>query len=78
MGVHGAGLTNILFCRPGTLVVETFPANFVKSPYRRLAHRLGLNHVPVIAGPGNYDQRFFIDPQAVLAAIDAAAPPRRA
>lgn len=71
VAVHGAGLTNLLFCAPGATVVEIFPANFVKSPYRMLARRLGLNHVPVIAGPGDYDQRFEIDPNAVLAALDA-------
>ena len=27
VAVHGAGLSNIVFCRPGTCVIEIFPAN---------------------------------------------------
>jgi len=70
VAVHGAGLTNLVFCRPGAEVVEIFPANFVKSPYWRLAQVLGLGYRPVIAGPGDYDQRFQVDVDAVLAALE--------
>lgn len=43
VAVHGAGLTNLLFARPGTLVVELFPHGTVHdSCYRRLAHHLGM------------------------------------
>ena len=72
VAVHGAGLTNLLFCRPGTHVVEIFPANFVKSPYWWICRQLGLNHIPVIGGPGDYDQHFDVDVDAVVAALDRA------
>lgn len=72
IGVHGAGLANLLFCPPGTLVVEIFPANFVKSPYWRLSRALDLRYRPVTGGPGDYDQRFEADIPAVLAALDDA------
>ncbi|MDB5572495.1 MAG: Capsular polysaccharide biosynthesis protein-like protein [Hyphomicrobiales bacterium] len=58
VGVHGAGLANLLFCRPGTLVVEVFPENFVKSTYLWLARRLGLEYAAHVGGPGDYSQRF--------------------
>ncbi len=70
VAVHGAGLTNLVFCAPGTRVIEIFPQNFVKSPYWRLANQLGLRYRPVIGGPGDYDQRFTVDVEAVLAALD--------
>lgn len=61
VAVHGAGLTNLLFCRPGTKVIEIFPENFVKSPYWWLCRQLSLEHVPVVGGPGDYDQNFEVD-----------------
>lgn len=72
VAVHGAGLTNLLFCRPGTRVIEIFPGNFVKSPYWWMCRQLGLQHVPVIGGPGDYDQHFDVEPAAVLHALDRA------
>ena len=67
--VHGAALTNLLFCAPGARVIEIFPENFVKSTFCWLALRLGLDYVPVIGGPGNFDQDFSCDISAVLARI---------
>lgn len=34
---HGAGLTNLLFCTPGTAVLELLPSNYVNWCFRRLA-----------------------------------------
>lgn len=69
VAVHGAGLTNLVFCRPGTRVIEVFPENFVKSPYWWMCRQLGLTHVPVIGGPGDYDQNFHVDIAALSAAL---------
>ena len=70
VAVHGAGLTNLIFAQPGAEVVEIFPSDFVKSTYWRLAQVLGLRYRPVIAGPGDYDQRFEVDIDAVLTALE--------
>lgn len=69
VSVHGAGLTNLVFCQPGTQVIEIFPSNFVKSTYWWLAHRLDLRYRAVIGGPGNYDQCFSVDPRLVADAL---------
>jgi len=61
LGVHGAGLANILFCRPGTTIVEIFPRTFIKSTYLWLARRLNCEYIPYIAGDGDYWQRFSLD-----------------
>jgi len=46
---HGAGLTNIMFARPGTRVVELYPRGFMApSPYWTLASLAGLDYTMVI------------------------------
>ncbi|PRH85008.1 hypothetical protein C5L14_23965 [Labrys okinawensis] len=61
IGVHGAGLGNLAFCRPGTQVIELFPANFTKSTYLWLSRRLGLDYGWLIGEPGDYDQAFALN-----------------
>ncbi|MDT2024440.1 glycosyltransferase family 61 protein [Methylocella sp. CPCC 101449] len=78
VAVHGAALTNLLFCRPGTRVVEIFPENFIKSPYFWLSRRLGLEYSAVFGGKGDYWQAFSVDPvrlQAEIRQILAGLPP---
>ncbi len=41
---HGAGLTNLLFCQPGTRVIEVFSDKFVNHYFYELATSLGLNY----------------------------------
>ena len=49
LGVHGAGLTNIIHCRPGTLVVEFMPAGLNRPCYPVLSQLFNLRHVMVNA-----------------------------
>lgn len=37
VSIHGAGLTNILFCRPGTTLLEIFPHRWTSLSYFKLA-----------------------------------------
>ena len=48
---HGAGLANLVFCRPGTRVVEFFQRAYVNPCFWRLAALQGLDYRPVVT-PG--------------------------
>lgn len=41
---HGAGLTNLLFCRPSTKVLEIFPFNHTPTHYWSMSQALGLDY----------------------------------
>jgi hypothetical protein len=70
VGVHGAGLTNLLFARPGSSVIELFPANCMKSTYLWLSNRLNHPHYPLIGTSGDGQQAFAVDPDAFAARVD--------
>ena len=44
IGVHGAGLTNIIFSKPGTNVIEIIPKSYFIDCFLVAASRLGLNY----------------------------------
>jgi capsular polysaccharide biosynthesis protein len=44
VGLHGAGLANIAYCRPGTLVYEIMPAHNLNPCYMVLALQAGLRY----------------------------------
>ncbi|WP_428684116.1 glycosyltransferase family 61 protein [Reyranella sp.] len=49
LSAHGAQLTNILFCRPNTTLVEIFPEGGVHgSAFLRIASQLGFNYYYVV------------------------------
>lgn len=41
---HGGGLTNLIFCTPGTTVIELFSKNYIRHYYWQVSQQLGLNH----------------------------------
>lgn len=49
VGPVGAGMANILFCEPGTPMIEFLPHNFVVAEYLDLTARLGMPHYPLIS-----------------------------
>ncbi len=49
IGIHGAGLTNLAFCQPGTVVIEIFPTNAVLPYFWILAQVAGLKYFPFLA-----------------------------
>ena len=51
VAVHGAGLANIVYCRPSTLIVEIVPEGYDQgaTSYRSLSDLLHLNYVQVFA-----------------------------
>ena len=76
---HGAGLTNLVFARPGCHVVEVLPYNYVHWCFRHLAAAAGLDYDCVIGGsePAARDanvhaRNWTVNPLAVRAAVEAA------
>lgn len=72
VAVHGAALTNLLFCKPGTIVIEIFAANHVVSSYIWLAHQLGLRYGAVIGGKNDLSQSFSVSVEKVISEIRVA------
>ncbi len=44
VAVHGAALANLIFCRPGTRIIELVPRNWPSPLYARLSQSLGLRY----------------------------------
>jgi capsular polysaccharide biosynthesis protein/glycosyltransferase involved in cell wall biosynthesis len=56
IGAHGAGLTNLLFCEPGTKVIEFMPTAEMRPFFWLISEKLGLRHAmqfcPGVEGAG--------------------------
>lgn len=70
VGVHGAGLTNLAFSRPGTVAVEVFPDDFRKSTTLHICAEGGIEHHAVFGSRSGRDQAFSVDAPALLARVD--------
>lgn len=55
VGAHGAALANLLFCRPGTQVIELFSPRYINPCYRNLAIAEGLLHGAVIGNGRDWE-----------------------
>ncbi|MDJ1175413.1 glycosyltransferase family 61 protein [Roseofilum capinflatum] len=60
---HGAGLSNIIFCHPGTKVIEIFSPNYVKPFYWSLANISNLEYY-YIMGEGEAPEPY-VDPNKI-------------
>lgn len=48
IGLHGAGLSNIVFCQPGARIIELFPPSRIWPTFRALANRCELHYCAII------------------------------
>jgi capsular polysaccharide biosynthesis protein len=71
VAVHGAGLANLLFARPGTVVVEIVPeGRYNADLYPRLSRMLGLDHRVVVARSARTRQLLRVELGDVERALD--------
>jgi capsular polysaccharide biosynthesis protein len=75
IGPHGAGLTNVAFCRPKTIFYELMPIHYRNPCFNRLAQAAGLDYlvdlfetIPSSASLP-HDQRWIIDPDLLLTRV---------
>jgi hypothetical protein len=69
VGVHGAGLSNIIFSAPGTRVVELFPNNHRKTSMLHLSAEHDLEHQPFFGSDEGSNQAFSVDVARLLAQV---------
>jgi len=48
VAVHGAGLSNLVFSRPGITVIEMVSPTFINHCYKKLAEALQLNYKEIV------------------------------
>jgi len=70
---HGAGLSNLVWCRRETRVLELLPANYLHPCFRVLAAAVGLQHEFVIA-PVDEDGALRVDVEVVRRWAASLAP----
>ena len=71
LGVHGAGLSNMVFVRKGAVVVEIQPEEYTNYCFYLLARTLGFPHL-LVPGGGHKATPTTVDPQDVIGALKKA------
>ena len=75
VGAHGAGLTNVVFCRPGAVLYEIHPSFYLNPCFWRLAQVAGLDYHTDIFGDEAtnvawiHDLEWSADPDAIEAKL---------
>ena len=57
IAAHGAGLTNLTFCQPGTTVLEIFPRSYIRHYYWTISTLAKLNYYYFIGKVGERDSQ---------------------
>ena len=71
VGVHGAGMTNIIFSSPGTKVLEMFPNNHRKTSMLHLSAEHDLSHQPFFGSDEGHNQAFTVDVPRLLERVES-------
>ncbi len=84
IGPHGAGLSNVAFCEPGTILYEFIPEHYTNPCFARLAQATGLHYwadlFPSQGQGGIHEQTWTLSPDVIADRLTAlrkrlAAPP---
>jgi hypothetical protein len=79
VGPHGAGFTNLMFCKKETTVIEIFEENYIHLCYYNLADVFDLNYNYVIAktivhDEHNWKSDMFLDMTTIIKLLDDLTP----
>ena len=58
IGAHGAAFTNIIFCKPGTKIIEIIPTDHPNRKCERICKILKLNYFRIATKPDNSNKNF--------------------
>jgi capsular polysaccharide biosynthesis protein len=70
-GLHGAGLTNIVFCRPGCAVVEIHPSDEIRNYFWLISEMINLRY-HFLRGDGSMNLSIGVDTDRLLTLVRAA------
>lgn len=71
VGVHGAGLTNIIFSAPGTKVLEIFPHDHRKTSMLHLSAEHDLKHHSFFGSHEKHNQAFSVDVPKLIERVES-------
>ena len=58
IGAHGAAFSNIIFCKPGTKIIEIIPADHPNRIFERFSKILKLRYFRIETKPDNFDANY--------------------
>ena len=58
IGAHGAAFTNIIFCKPGTKIIEIIPKDHPNKKCQRICKILNLRYFRIETIPDNSDKEY--------------------
>jgi capsular polysaccharide biosynthesis protein len=58
---HGAGLSNIIFSKKNTEIIELFPSNYFEECYQNISKKLGFKHVVLIQDNGDKNNNYRVN-----------------
>ncbi len=71
--IHGAAMTNLVWCKPGCHAIEMFASNFVNGCYEGIAAYVDTHYLPLIF-EGDSQLRAIVDLSRLRKAMDSLTP----